>query len=575
MGCMIEYERWLSSPLMDEQNKRELQSIKGDNAEIEARFNSMLEFGTAGLRGILGAGLSRMNIFTVRQATQGLASLICSQGKEAMKRGVAIAYDSRHMSKEFASESARVLAAAGIRSFVFDELRPTPELSFTVRELKCIAGINVTASHNPKEYNGYKVYWEDGAQLSPDHADIVLKEIRDNDIFNDIHTMPLDKAEKEGFITYIGKEIDEKFIANVLAQSIYGDEVKKVGDSFKIIYTPFHGAGYRIVPEVLHRLGFNNLICVPEQMVIDGDFPTVVSPNPEDKDGFKIAIEMAKKEDVDLIIGTDPDSDRTGIIVRDSAGEYISLTGNQVGVLLTDYIISARIEKGMMPKDAAVITSIVSTHMTAEICRRNNVAIYEVLTGFKFIGEKMKEFEDTGSNTFIFAFEESYGYLAGTYARDKDAVIASMLIAEMAVFYKQRGMTLYDAICALYKKYGYFAERTVSIKITGNDAQIRMKNLMANLRENSPRSVADVDVIAARDYLKGERVNLKTGEKTSTNLPSSNVLYYELADKNIIVVRPSGTEPKVKLYLLIKGADADDAKNILDKYENAFRGLLK
>jgi phosphoglucomutase len=575
MGSMIEYERWLSTPLMDEQNKRELMSIKGNNGEIEARFGSLLEFGTAGLRGILGAGLSRMNIFTVRQATQGLANLILTQGDKAMNRGVAIAYDCRHMSREFALESARVLAAAGIRSFIFDELRPTPELSFAVRELNCIAGINVTASHNPKEYNGYKVYWEDGAQLSPDHADIVLKEIRENDIFNDVYVMPLDKAEEEGLITTVGKEIDEKFIAKVLEQSICGGEVKEAGGSFKIVYTPFHGAGYRIVPEVLHRLGFKNILCVPEQMIRDGDFPTVKSPNPEEKAGFALAIEMAKKEDVDLIIGTDPDSDRVGIVVRDSAGEYVSLTGNQVGVLLTDYVISARREKGTLPADAAVITTIVSTRMTAEICRRNNVAVYEVLTGFKFIGEKIKEFEASGKNTFIFGFEESYGYLAGTYSRDKDAVVASMLIAEMAVYYKRRGMTLYDAIGALYKKYGYFAERTVSIQITGNDAQSRMKILMAHLRSEAPRSVAGVKVTAARDYLSGNRVLSATGGKSSTGLPSSNVLYYELEDGNFIAVRPSGTEPKVKLYLLVKGKDADDARSLLEKYEKAFREFLK
>lgn len=574
MGCMIEYERWLASPLMDEKNKRELEAIRGNTAEIEARFGSLLEFGTAGLRGVLGAGLSRMNIFTVRQATQGLANLIRSQGEDAMKRGVAIAYDSRHMSPEFSIESACVLAAAGIRSFVFDELRPTPELSFAVRELNCIAGINVTASHNPKEYNGYKVYWEDGAQISPNQADIVLREIRENDIFADVHIMPKEQAEKEGFITYIGKEIDEKFMANVLAQSVCGDDVKAEGDTFKIIYTPFHGAGYRLVPEVLHRLGFQNIICVPEQMKIDGDFPTVKSPNPEEKEGFAIAIEMAKKEGVDLIIGTDPDSDRAGIVVRNSEGDYVSLSGNQVGVLLADYIISARREKGTLPANPAIISTIVSSRMTQEICRKNDVTYFEVLTGFKFIGEKIKDFEATGSNTFLFGFEESYGYLSGTYARDKDAVIASMLIAEMAVWYKRKGMTLYDAIGALYRKYGFYAEKTVSIKITGNDAQDRMKKLMAHLREEAPREVAGVKVTAARDYLSGKRTVLATGESVPTGLPSSNVLYYEFEDGNYVVVRPSGTEPKVKLYVLVRGNDDDNAKALLEKYENGFRTLL-
>lgn len=572
MGCMIEYERWLASPLMDEPDRRELEAIRGNNAEIEARFGSLLEFGTAGLRGVIGAGLNRMNIFTVRQATQGLANLITA--RNAADRGVAIAYDCRHMSREFALESARVLAAADIRSYVFDELRPTPELSFAVRELSCIAGINITASHNPKEYNGYKVYWEDGAQLSPDNADIVLREIRDNDIFEDVHVMDLEKAEKAGLISYVGRDFDEKYISRVLEQSVSADEVKAAGDGFKIVYTPFHGAGYRLVPEVLRRLGFGHILCVPEQMKIDGDFPTVKSPNPEEKEGFNLAIALAKSEDVDLIIGTDPDSDRAGIVVRDSSGEYVSLTGNQVGVLLTDYCISARREKGTLPADAAVISSIVSSRMTAEICRRNGVAYTEVLTGFKFIGEKIKEFEDTGSHTFIFGFEESYGYLAGTYARDKDAVVASMLIAEMALYYKRRGLTLYDAVGALYKKYGCFAERTVSIKISGNDAQSRMKKLMSNLREEAPRDIAGTGVAAARDYLSGKRRDLKTGKVTPTGLPSSDVLYYELADGNFIVVRPSGTEPKVKLYLLVRSADEKSAAALLDRYEEAFRGLL-
>lgn len=574
MGCMIEYERWISSRLMDQQNKKELDEIRGDSAEIEARFGSMLEFGTAGLRGILGAGLSRMNIFTVRQATQGLANLIAEQGEDAKKRGVAIAYDCRHMSKEFSVEAARVLAAAGIRSFVFDELRPTPELSFTVRELNCIAGINVTASHNPKEYNGYKVYWEDGAQISPKQADVVMREIRESDIFDDVHVMDLKEAEKAGLVTYIGSEIDEKFMKNVLSQSINDDDVKSEGDKFKIIYTPFHGAGYRLVPEVLKRLGFKNIICVPEQMKIDGDFPTVKSPNPEEKEGFRIAIEMAKKENVDLIIGTDPDSDRAGIVVRNSAGEYVSLTGNQVGVLLADFIISARREKGKLPENPAIVSTIVSTRMTKEICRKNSVDYYEVLTGFKFIGEKIKEFEASGKNTFIFGFEESYGYLAGTYARDKDAVIASMLIAEMAVWYKRRGMTLFDAIVALYKKYGYYGERTVSIKISGSDAQSRMKKLMAQLRKEAPKSVAGVKVTAARDYESGERVDFATGEKSSTGLPSSNVLYYEFEDGNFVVVRPSGTEPKVKLYVLVSGESDSEIEKLLDKYEEGFRKLL-
>jgi phosphoglucomutase len=574
MSCMLELDRWLCNTADNEEIQKELRSIIGNPVEVDARFGSMLEFGTAGLRGILGAGLNRMNIYTVRHATQGLANLIDTLGDEAKRRGVAIAYDCRHMSHEFALEAARVFAASGIVSYVFDELRPTPELSFAVRELNCIAGINITASHNPKEYNGYKVYWEDGAQLPPDHTDRVLKEMRENDIFCDVYFLPLEKAEMLGLITYIGAEIDEKFLKNVLAQSISGDVVKKVADSFKIIYTPFHGTGYRLVPEVLRRLGFKKVIPVPEQMVIDGSFPTVKSPNPEDKDGFKIAIEMAEKEDVDLIIGTDPDADRTGVVVRGEGGEYVSLTGNQVGALLTDYIITARSEKGLLRADAAVITTIVSTRMTFEICRRAGVAVYEVLTGFKFIGEKIKELEETGERSFLFAFEESYGYLAGNYTRDKDAVTASMLIAEMAAWYKQKGMTLFEGLRSLYEKYGWFAERTISIRMDGNDAHDRMKALMSKLRQEAAREIGGTAVAASRDYLSGERTEFATGNKSHAGQPKSDVLFFELADGSSVIVRPSGTEPKVKLYLLVKGSSEAGAQELLDKYETGFRGFI-
>ncbi|HEX3025761.1 MAG TPA: phospho-sugar mutase [Clostridia bacterium] len=555
MSCMIEYQRWLAIPSLDEEIKKELESINGNPEMIQSRFGSMLEFGTAGLRGIMGAGLNRMNRFTVRHATQGLANLIDSLGEEAKQRGVAVAYDCRNHSREFAIESAKVLAASGIRSFVFDSLRPTPELSFAVRELHCIAGINVTASHNPKEYNGYKVYWEDGAQLPPDRADVVLKEIRENDIFRDVFVMPLEEAESKGLIRYIGAEMDEKFIQKVLEQSVCGDAVKKAADEFKIIYTPFHGTGYRLVPEVLKRLGFRNIVPVEEQMTPDGNFPTVKSPNPEDKEGFAIAIELAKRNGIDLIIGTDPDADRVGVIVRNAAGEYLSLTGNQVGVLLTDYVISARREKGTLARDAAVISTIVSTRMTSEICRKNGVSIYEVLTGFKFIGEKIKEFEESGKHTFLFAFEESYGYLSGTYARDKDAVVGSMLIAEMAAWYRAKGMTLYDALEGLYQKYGYFAEKTVSIKMEGMDALEKMKKMMADLRGKTPEEIAGIRVAAVRDYQSGERIETASLQRSPTGLPKSNVLYYEMEDGSSVIVRPSGTEPKVKLYLLVKAKD--------------------
>lgn len=569
-----EYERWLASPKVDEDTKKELLALKGNEAELESRFGVMLEFGTAGLRGIMGAGLNRMNVYTVRQATQGLANLIAGQGEAAKTRGVAIAYDSRNHSREFALEAARVLAAAGILSYVFDELRPTPELSFAVRELKCIAGINITASHNPREYNGYKAYWEDGAQLPPDHADVVLREIRSSDIFDDVHEIPLDQAEKKGLVRYVGRDFDEKYMARVLEQSVDAESVKACADNMKIVYTPFHGAGYRIVPEVLHRLGFRHILTVAEQMKLDGNFPTVKSPNPEDKEGFRIAIEMAKREDIDLIIGTDPDSDRVGIVVRNAKGEYISLTGNQVGILLTDYVIRRRQQTGSMPPHPALVTTIVSTRMVFEICRRNNVDVFEVLTGFKFIGEKIKEFEASGSHSFIFGFEESYGYLAGTYARDKDAVVGSMLIAEMAAYYKTCGMTLYDAIEALYREYGYYGERTVAVNMQGFDAFERMKATMKRMRGEAPAEIGGTKVAALRDYLSGQRVETATGASSPTGLPKSDVLFYELADGSNVVVRPSGTEPKVKLYVLCKGESAKAVGEKIDRYVQAFRELM-
>jgi len=574
MSCLIEYQRWLAATKGDLQTQRELVEIASNPQEIEDRFSSMLEFGTAGLRGILGVGLNRMNIYTVRHATQGLANLIVSNGEGAKKRGVAIAHDCRNMSREFALEAAGVLAAAGISSYVFDALRPTPELSFAVREFNCIAGINITASHNPKEYNGYKVYWEGGAQIGPEQADIVIKEIRENDIFSDVFFIPLKKAEERGFVKYIGAEIDEKFLNKVLEQSICRDAVQTVSESFKIIYTPFHGTGYKLVPEVLRRLGFKHILPVPEQMVIDGNFPTVKSPNPEDKEGFALAIELAKRVNSDLIIGTDPDADRMGIIVRDDKGEYVSLTGNQVGVLLADYIITARKEKSKLPADAAIITSIVSTQMTKAVCKDNNVKFFEVLTGFKFVGEKIRELEQTGEATFIFAFEESYGYLAGTYARDKDAVVASMLISEAAAFYKCKGMTLYKALQSLFEKYGFFSEKTINIKMDGYDALERMKKLMEKLRSELPSEIGGVSVVASRDYLKGIRTLHSTGEKTPTGQSKSNVLFYEMADGSSIIVRPSGTEPKVKLYLLVRSESKKQAEELINNYEQSLKSFF-
>lgn len=573
MGVTKEYERWLTHT--DDHTKRELEQVSANPAELEDRLGRALAFGTGGLRGVMGAGNNRMNVYTVRQATQGVANVIVSEGEEAKKKGVVIAYDSRHHSVEFSKEAARVLAAASIVSYLFDELRPTPELSFAIRKLHCVAGINVTASHNPKEYNGYKVYWEDGAQIGPEKAAEVLAEIRRSDIFDDVHVMDFDEAVKQGLIRTIGKEIDEAFLARVLEQAASPDAVAAVADTFKIIYTPFHGAGYRLVPEVLRRAGFKHVLTVAEQMKPDGDFPTVKSPNPEEKEGFTIAIGMAKKETIDLIIGTDPDSDRAGIVVRDASGEYIAMTGNQVGILLTDYIISVKKERNELPENAAVVTTIVSTLMADPVCRQNHVALYRTLTGFKFIGEKIKEFEESGSNTFLFGFEESYGYLAGTYTRDKDAVVASLMIAEMAAWYRNKGVTLYEALQALYQKYGYYGERLISLKMEGLDALDRMKALMEHLREEGLKEIGGVAITAERDYLKDVRKTMdgKTTEKTG--LPQSDVLYYEMEDGSSVIVRPSGTEPKIKLYLLVSGQSAAETGEKLDRYENAMRAVLK
>ena len=574
MSCFIEYERWGKNAAGNEELSRELESIRGNRQEIEERFGSMLEFGTAGMRGVMGAGLNRLNVFTVRHTTQGLANLIAHQGPEEKRRGVAIAYDSRHHSAEFARQAARVLAAADIPVYLFDELRPTPELAFAIRELRCIAGINITASHNPAEYNGYKVYWEDGAQMPPVHADAVLREIRENDIFNDVHVIPLEQAEEKGLLRSIDGELDEKYIGQVLAQSLRREAAAQAGGGLKIVYTPFHGAGYRIVPEVLGRLGFREVFPVKEQMVIDGSFPTVKFPNPEEEESFALARKLAEEQKCDLIIGTDPDADRVGILVRRRDGTFGKLTGNQIGVLLCDYILTSRREQGILPANAAVISTIVSSRMTKEICAKFGVSFLEVLTGFKFIGEKMEEFERTGSRTFVFGFEESYGYLAGTYARDKDSVVGSMLIAEMAAFYKGKGMTLYDALDILYEEYGYFAERTVSVRIEAASPLQRMKELMTGLREDRLQQVGGVAVQVLRDYQSGTRTVLATEEESPTGLPVSDVLAYELAAGCTVLVRPSGTAPKVKLYVMARASAAGELPPLLDRYTEAFKKLL-
>ena len=556
MSYRDNYEKWLNSPVVDQETKEELLAIAGDEKEVEGRFSRMLEFGTAGLRGVMRAGLNGMNVYTVRYATQGLANLINTCGEE-VGSGVTIAHDCRNHAREYAVEAACVLAANGIHVNLFDALRPTPELSFGLRETGSIAGINITASHNTKEYNGYKAYWSDGAQLPPEHAAEVAQSMARIDIFDDVRTMPYEEACEAGLITLIGEEMDEKYLENVLAQSVGKRYVDAAPETFEILYTPFHGTGYKLVPEVLKRLGMKHVLTVPEQMVVDGNFPTVKSPNPENVEGFELAIEYAKKWDTELIIGTDPDGDRCGIAVKTEDG-YETLTGNQIGVLLLDYLITARREMGALPANAAAIKSIVSTTMANKVCADNGVTMIETLTGFKFIGEKIKEFLATGEHTFIFGFEESIGFLAGTYARDKDAVVASMLIAEMACYYNSKGMNLYEAMQSLYEKYGYYKEKSTSVAFGGFDAGERMAKLMEGLRASAPAEIG-LPVVRVRDYLTGVITDLRTGETEPTGLPQSNVLYYELEDGNSAIIRPSGTEPKIKLYVMVKGANAAEA----------------
>ena len=561
-----EYKRWMAADLEDADLKPELAKIEGNDDEIKDRFAVALKFGTAGLRGVLGVGLNRMNRFTVGQAAQGLANLIVSNGQAAMDRGVAIAYDSRHFSAEFAKQSACIMAANGIQSLLFDELRPTPELSFAVRHYGCIAGINITASHNPKEYNGYKVYWEDGAQLPPHHADAIAAALEKIDVFNDIRRMDFDEAVKAGLIETMGDETDRRFMANVTAMINDKETVAKVADTFKMVYTPFHGCGYKLVPEALTALGIKHLIPVPEQMVIDGNFPTVVSPNPENPEGFYLAIDLAKKNDVDFILGTDPDSDRVGIMVRNHEGEFQPVTGNQTGVLLLDYLIGAMKRSGKMPANPVALKTIVTTEMARKVAESNGVKCFDTFTGFKFMAEKKNALEESGEGKVIFSYEESYGYMLGDYVRDKDAVTASMLLTEMAAWYDAQGMTLFDALNALYEKYGWYAEKTHNLVMPGLDGLRDMAKLMKDLQENPPTEISGVKVIVRKDYTDGSVIDCVTGAKSRMELSGSNVLRYELEDGTVILVRPSGTEPKIKVYILTQGADAAAANANLEKY---------
>ena len=552
------YEEWLSNPYFDEETKEELRAIADNENEIKERFYMDLEFGTAGLRGVIGAGINRMNIYVVRRATQGLANYIIKQG--GASKGVAIAYDSRHMSPEFADEAARTLAANGIVAYKFESLRPTPELSFAVRELGCIAGINVTASHNPPEYNGYKVYWEDGAQFTPPHDKGVTEEVLAIEDLSTVKTMSASDAKAAGLYKVIGAEIDDKYIAHVKAQVVNQDAIDKMQDDIKIVYTPLHGTGNIPVRRVLKEIGFTHVYVVPEQELPDGDFPTVSYPNPEAAEAFALGLGMAKKLDADLVLATDPDADRLGVYVKDSkSGEYIPLTGNMSGSLLCEYVLSQKAAKNAIPEDGEVVKSIVTTNLVDAVADYYHCKLVECLTGFNWIGKQILKEEQTGKGHYMFGLEESYGCLIGTYARDKDAVSASVALCEAAAYYKTKNMTLWDAMVAMYEKYGYYKDAVKAIGLKGIEGLAKIQNIMETLRKEAPARVGEYDVVSARDYKLDTIKDMKTGAVTETGLPASNVLYYDLNDGAWVCVRPSGTEPKIKFYYGVKGTSLEDA----------------
>ena len=552
------YEQWIANPYFDEATKEELKNIADDENEIKERFYMDLEFGTAGLRGIIGAGTNRMNIYVVRRATQGLANYIAKVDKKS--QGVAIAYDSRHMSPEFAQEAALCLAANGIKAYIFETLRPTPELSFAVRHLGCVAGINVTASHNPPEYNGYKVYWEDGAQITPPHDSGIMGEVKAISDWNTVKTMDKAEAEKAGLFEVIGKEVDDAYMAELKKQVIHMDAIQAEGKNLKIVYTPLHGTGNIPARRILKELGFENVYVVKEQELPDGDFPTVSYPNPEAAEAFELGLKLAKEVDADLVLATDPDADRLGVRVKDKNGEYHDLTGNMSGCLLANYEIGQRkAVNGSLPEDGALIKTIVTTNLADAIAKGYGVKLIEVLTGFKFIGQQILGFEKSGKGSYLFGFEESYGCLIGTYARDKDAIVATMALCEAAAYYKTQGKTLWDAMIEMYEQFGYYKDDIKAVTMKGIEGLQKIQDIMNSLRKNPPTEFAGHKVVAVRDYKADTIKNLETGEVTPTGLPNSNVLYYELTNDAWVCVRPSGTEPKVKFYYGVKGTSLEDA----------------
>lgn len=566
MSYQEQYERWLHSPALSQPEKDELAALSHNAGEIEDRFFSLLQFGTAGLRGVMGVGLRRMNVHVIRHATQAFANVILAEGKAFAAQGVAICYDCRVHSQEFARAAAEVMAGNGIPVRLFEAMRPTPELSFAVREYGCAAGLNVTASHNPPEYNGYKVYWSDGAQLPPQHAAAIAAQMEQLDVFDDIQSLAYETALNKGLITLMGKETDDKFLAHVLAQINDKASVAKVADTFTMVYTPFHGTGYQQIPYVLGELGIRHLHCVPEQMVIDGTFPTVKSPNPETPESFALALDLAKKVNADLILGSDPDADRVAIQVKDKNGQYVQISGNQTGVLLLDYLIGAKKRAGTLPADAVALKSLVTTDMARVVAEANGVKSYNTFTGFKFMAEKKNQLEAAGQGHVIFSYEESIGYMIGDYVRDKDAVTASLLLTEMTAWYAAQGMTLLDALDALYAKYGYYGEKTLNLVMPGLEGMALMANLMAKLRQTPPAEIAGTTVLHQKDYQDGTERDTASGAVSPMALVGSNVLAYDLADETTIVVRPSGTEPKIKVYVLAKGKDSTDSQEKVAKY---------
>ena len=570
---MENYQKWLNSPALSAEEKQELNDIANHSDEIEMRFSNYLSFGTAGLRGTMKTGMNAMNRHTVAHATQGLATLIVKEGRA--KDGVTVAYDSRNNSELFAKTAACVLAANGISVYLFDALRPTPELSFALRELKCVAGINITASHNPKEYNGYKVYWEDGAQLPPEHAEVVSAAAAATDIFS-VELADLDKAIQSGLVTVIGDEADEAFLSAVLNCALAPDLTAKYGNGLNMFYTPLHGTGYKLIPECLKRCGITNLQVVEEQAEPNGDFPTVASPNPENKECFNLAAEKIKELGLNcnMIIASDPDADRVGLALKGKDGEFFALNGNQIGALLIDYIIKVRKEKGILPENACAIKSIVSSNLFDAICDAHGVAHISVLTGFKYIGEKIKQWKASGEHTFIFGYEESQGYLSDGYARDKDAIAAAMLIAEMACYHAAAGKTVAEALDEIYATYGCYRESVINLAITGLDPMGLMKEQMAAMRGSAPKSIGGLSVVRVRDYKDG-KVYHADGSVTETGLPSSDVLYYELESGDAVIVRPSGTEPKIKVYILAKGDNEEQTAEKISAFSAEMKAKLK